>query len=99
MFLKLKVRLHGVTKSAVPKDLIVRVVTDIYAQPADMDLASVKTKIHVLVNVLKVFTVLKGAPKRMKKPAEVHLTIVQRAVRLQFKLWMVISHMRRQRNI
>ena len=44
-----------------------------------MDLASVKTKIHVLVNVLKVFTVLKGAPKRMKKPAEVHLTIVQRA--------------------
>ena len=93
----LKVRLHGVTKSAVRKDLIVRMVIDIYAQPVDMDLASVKTKICVLVNALKVFTVLKGAPKRMKEPVEVHLIIVRRAVRLQFKLRLAISHMRRQR--
>ena len=58
-----------------------------------------ENKIRVLVNALKVFTVLKGAPERMKEPVEAHLTIVRRAVRLQFKLRLAISHMRRQRNI
>ena len=59
-----------------PQGSYCKVVTDTYAQPADMDLASVKTKIHVLVNALKVFTVLKAAPKH-EKPVEVHLTIVR----------------------
>ena len=93
------VPLHGVTKSAVPKDLIVKMVIDIFAQPVDMDLALVKTKTCAPVYVLLVFTALKGAPKHMKEPVEVHLIIVRKAVRLRFKLRLAISHMHRQQSI